>query len=106
MARKSHKKNKAKKNREIEYKKPVKEKIIDALDLPKDIVLDLPRMVLTGNRELYIENYRGIVEYTDTLIRLNTSANMIKVTGEGLNIKHIASEEITLSGKIKCMEFI
>ena len=87
-------------------KKSVSERITEILDLPKDIVLNLPRLVFTGNRELFIENYRGIVEYSDDVIRLNTSECMVKISGTELGIKNIATEEITLSGNIKKLEFI
>ncbi len=93
-------------NKPDENRKPVAERLTEVLDLPKDIVLNLPRLIFTGNRELFIENYRGIVEYSDTVIRLNTSECMIKITGGALGIKSIAAEEITLQGKIKTLEFI
>ena len=87
-------------------KLPLGERIAETLDLPKDILLNLPRLVFTGNRELFIENYRGIVEYSDTVIRLNTSECMLKISGVQLGIKHIAAEEIMLFGNIKRLEFI
>ena len=76
------------------------------LDLPKDIVLNLPKLIFTGNRELFVENYRGIVEYSDTVMRISTGESIIKVGGRGLGIKNIASEEITLCGEIKTLEFM
>lgn len=89
-----------------ENKKLLPERLTEALDLPKDIVLNLPRLIFTGNRELFIENYRGIVEYSDTVIRINTSECVIKITGTALGIKSIAAEEITLYGRLKTLEFI
>ncbi len=99
------KKKKEMRIKETEYKKSRAERIAEALDLPKDIVLNLPKLIFTGNRELFIENYQGIVEYSDTVIRLNTSECLLKVTGRGLGIKNIATEEITLCGEIKSLEF-
>lgn len=81
------------------------EKIIDALNLPKDVILELPKLIFTGNRELYVENYRGIIEYSDSVIRLNTNEYILKITGSRLGIKSIAEEEITLNGDIKSLEF-
>ncbi len=101
MVRKKHKIN----VKETEYTKSRAEKIADALDLPKELVFDLPKLIFTGSHELFIENYRGIVEYSDTVIRLNTSDCLLKITGRSLGIKNIASEEITLCGDIKSLEF-
>lgn len=91
--------------KETEYTRSRAEKIADALDLPKELVLNLPKLIFTGNRELFVENYQGIVEYSDTVIRLNTSECLLKITGRGLGIKNIATEEITLCGDIKTLEF-
>ena len=91
--------------KENEYAKSRAEKIVEALDLPKDLMLGLPKLIFTGTHELFIENYRGIVEYSDTVIRLNTSECPIKVSGRSLGIKNIAAEEITLCGNIKSLEF-
>ena len=91
--------------KQTDYTKSRAERIVEMLDLPKDIVLNLPKLIFTGNRELFVENYRGIVEYSDTVIRLNTGNCLIKVTGRALGIKNIAEEEITLCGEIKTLEF-
>ena len=44
--------------------------IADRLDLPKDIALGEIKVTLYGNCEAWIENYRGLLEYTDTRILL------------------------------------
>lgn len=91
--------------RETQYKKSRAERMAEIFDLPKDIVLDLPKMIFTGNRELYVENYRGIVEYSESVMRFNAGDYLVSVTGRGLGIKNIATEEITLCGDIRTLEF-
>ena len=91
--------------RTTEYKKSRTERLAEILDLPKDIVLGLPKMIFTGNHELYVENYRGIVEYSDTVMRFNAGDYLVTITGRALGIKNIATEEITLCGDIKTLEF-
>lgn len=86
-------------------KKKFRENISDIFDLPKDTFVDLPKIILTGNREIYVENYRGILEYTDSIIRLNIGANALKVCGEELDIRAIGEEDITLNGTISSIEF-
>ena len=49
--------------------------------MPKDVVLGVPVLSMLGREELYIENYRGILEYTEELIRVQTKKGQIKVTG-------------------------
>ena len=40
-------------------------RMADAANLPKDVVLGVPILTLTGHYEVNIENYRGILEYTE-----------------------------------------
>lgn len=83
----------------------IKQKISEALDLPKDIVLNLSRITITGNIAVFIENHKGIVEYKNDLIRINTSTGTLSVSGQGLLIKTILQDEICIEGKIKAIEF-
>ena len=57
-------------------------KIIDKIHIPKDVTMKLPLIRLLGNQELYIENYRGILEYTEKLIRIQTKFGKIIETFE------------------------
>ena len=42
----------------------------DKLHLPKDITQGAFILTAIGNNELYIENYKGILEYTTQCIRI------------------------------------
>ena len=86
-------------------KKTMGEKVADALELPKDILLNMPKFSVFGNKELVLENYKGVLEYTDTKVRLNTTQYILEVTGCELCIKNIATEMITVYGKISNIEF-
>ena len=55
----------------------IKEKMVSAMDLPKDVIQNASVITILGRNELCIENYRGIIEYTDTLIRVQTRAGQI-----------------------------
>lgn len=86
--------------------KDIKESMSDLLELPKDIMLDLPRVILLGNLQLYIENHKGIIEYSKNRIRVNTKNGILRITGKDLLIKTIVTEEIIICGSIDTMEFI
>lgn len=58
----------------------IKEKMVSAMDLPKDVIQNASVITILGRNELCIENYRGIIEYTDTLIRVQTRAGQIRGT--------------------------
>lgn len=78
----------------------------DALELPMDIALDIPKITVIGNMEINIANHRGIIEYNCDLIRINTKIGIVKVKGKDMVIKNILSEEITIIGIIESIEII
>jgi len=83
-----------------------KTNISEAFDMPLDISLDLPKISLVGNREAIISNHKGIIEYSDLLIRINSRIGIIKFLGENLEIRNILTEEIMIVGEIKRIEII
>ena len=46
-----------------------KENVVETLELPKDLMYGAILITATGRRELLVENYRGILEYTTECIR-------------------------------------
>lgn len=84
----------------------VKKSIAEALELPKDIILDVPKIIMIGNLQIYIENHKGILEYTDERIRINTKNNVLRIIGKNLILKNIVMEEIIIVGEINQVDFI
>lgn len=84
----------------------LKYNISETLELPKDIVLDLPKIVLIGNIQLNISNHKGIIEYSKETLRINSNAGVIKIEGSDLKLKTILSEEIIVNGTIDKIEII
>ena len=58
-------------------KEQIREKLASAASMPKDVVLGASVVTMLGRNEVSIENYRGIIEYTDTLIRVQTKSGQI-----------------------------
>jgi sporulation protein YqfC len=88
-----------------ENRKRVREKITELLELPKEIVLNIPRITMIGSSDMIVENYKGIIEYENERIRLNTGSGPIAVKGSKLEIREITSEDIIISGDIRSLEF-
>lgn len=83
----------------------IKSNFSEILELPKDIMLDLPKVTLIGNLQLYIENHKGIIEYGSLRIRVNTNAGILRILGKNMVIKTIVTEEIIIVGEIESVEF-
>ena len=67
--------------------------------------LSAPFMELNGNRELLIEGSRGVLEYTPSLIRVNTSDMMVTVSGRELDLRCISASALIIDGFITDIEF-
>ncbi len=83
----------------------LKNKIAEASGLPKDVVMGQPGVTVLGRMELNIENYRGIIEYTDTLIRVQTKAGQIRITGKNLSVDYYTNDDMKLTGRIEAIEY-
>ncbi len=80
--------------------------LADYLELPKDLMMDLPKIKLLGNIQLIIENHRGIMEYTKERIRVSTSLGELVIDGEGLVLRNIFPDEIAVDGKITSLTLV
>ncbi len=89
-----------------DFKKRLKRQMSDIMDIPSDIVMDLPKIVLVGDLQVFIENHRGIVEYTAESARVSVGEYEVAVTGEELLLRNILPDEICLEGRIKSVYFI
>lgn len=83
----------------------VKKSLAEILELPKDIILDIPKITMIGNLQIYIENHKGIIEYSNSLIRINTKNGILRIIGKNLLLKNIVIEEIVIVGEIHQLEF-
>lgn len=86
-------------------RKDLKNRITDAVNMPKDVILGVPLITVTGQTEAYIENYRGILEYTDKLIRIQTKIGRIHVVGKNLQIEYYTNDEMKIGGRISLIEY-
>jgi sporulation protein YqfC len=83
----------------------LKNRFSSVLDIPKDVMLDLPKLTVIGDMQIYIENHRGIIEYTSELVRLSTSLGQLSIKGEKLILRNISIEEIYIDGEIREIAF-
>ena len=74
------------------------------LEMPKEIYSDVPKITITGFDEIIIENYKGILEYEDFYIRINTSMGTININGFHLNLNQMTEDDIMVTGKIQSID--
>ena len=83
----------------------LKHKVAKIAELPEDVIMGIPVLTLLGNKEINVENYGGIIEYTEQLIRIKTKAGQIIVSGNNLYIDYYTNVEMKIQGNIISIEF-
>ena len=68
------------------------------------MLCDVPHFTLTDNREIRIENYKGILSKTEN--NLGAKNYKIKITGEELKITVITDEFIVIVGSVSALSFV
>lgn len=76
------------------------------MELPQDVMMDLPRITMIGQIHIYIENHRGLLAFSDKELRLLLKQGQLLIRGKAFVIKTILPEEILLEGKIDSVTYI
>lgn len=83
-----------------------KEQLADSLKLPKDLVLGASIITITGNKEAWVENYKGIIDYCDKMILLQGKNCQICFSGKNLSIDYYTNEDMKISGIIEQIQYL
>ena len=81
-----------------------KQKKKNFLEMPKEIISNIPKITIVGSNEMLIENYKGILEYEEFFVRVNTYIGIINVNGLNLNLNQITEDDIIITGKIDSID--
>lgn len=63
-------------------------------------------ITIAGEKEVTVENYRGIISYDPESVKINTQGRIVKVSGSFITLSHITDEIVSVSGQIDGVEFI
>ena len=83
----------------------ISEYISDVWGVPKEAVMNIAKITLSQNKEIYIEEHKGIKEYGEGLIRVALPKNILKLSGSALEIASIGVGFIRITGNIEKIEF-
>jgi len=85
--------------------KGFKQQVTEFLDLPGDIILNLPKVTLLGNLQLVVENHRGILKFSSGAIHISITGGELIICGRELKLRSVLAEEIFIEGEIKNIAF-
>ena len=79
--------------------------LMKPLEEPANAFLPPVRVELLGNRQAIVDGCRGIIEYSDSCIRLSTDRLILKFTGTGLTIKSLSDSGVIVEGTVLALEY-
>ena len=65
-----------------------------------------PIMEFISNREVMIEGVNGILEYDDSVVRLNSGRLIITFLGKQMSIKCLTASSLVITGCFTTVEFM
>ncbi len=75
------------------------EKFAEMLEMPKDLLSNCSKITSYNDNQVIVENYKGILEYTNEKIRIKTPGRILCLNGEKLFINAITENDILIEGK-------
>ena len=81
-----------------------KKKINDMLEIPKEVYSNTPNFIITGFEEMIIENYKGILEYEDFFVRINTFIGIVNIHGINLKLDKMTEDNLKITGRIETID--
>lgn len=100
-------KSRASKRKKTTTKLPGKltSNVVETFQVPKDLAFGAVIATITGQTEAHIENYRGIIEYTEDKIKLQTKTCKLEILGSKLYIEYYTNDEMKISGVIEHINY-
>ncbi|MDO4534261.1 MAG: sporulation protein YqfC [Clostridium perfringens] len=83
----------------------IKNIVTKELDLPIEVIDNIPKINIIGNSEITIENHKGILSFDKDNTRIKTNIGILDIQGEEIEIVFIGGSTITISGKFKALGY-
>lgn len=83
----------------------VKTKLAQKLNIPEDISDGLPIITITGKCEIYVENYKGIIEYNKNCIKIQTKVSRVTFFGKDLEIVYYTNVDMKITGEMETITY-
>ena len=74
------------------------------LEMTKEVYTNEPKITIIGFNEMIIENYKGILEYEEYYVKVNTYIGILNINGVNLKLEKMTEDELKIIGKIEKTE--
>lgn len=79
----------------------LKENLVRTMEIPQDLAYSEPVLILTGQRELSVENYKTIRKLCPDYIEIQTKNGFVEIHGKALRIPYYTEGELKVRGMIQ-----
>lgn len=86
-------------------KEEIRQQLSTALDMPVDIAGGAPRIVLTGNNGVLVENHNGIRAFDSEQVRIACIYGEIIIDGKNMRLEFLKKDEIEATGEIIAVSY-
>lgn len=80
-------------------------KILEATQIPCEVYDNTTRLTIKGRKEAYIENYKGLLEYTCERIAVQMNRGRVLFCGENLCVEYYAYDCMKIVGRIDVIQY-
>lgn len=77
-----------------------KERLAAGLELPGELAEGIPRLTMTGDREVLVENRSELLSYSAESVEVGCGRTRLRIIGEGLTLLAMDREKLLIAGKI------
>lgn len=82
-----------------------KEIIKEKIDYSINTLFNNPKINVNGNKEITIENHKGILFFEKNEVRIDSSLGILSIKGDRFEISYIGECTITISGIFNSVSF-
>lgn len=75
------------------------------LEIPPEVLVNVPRVEVVGHLQFRVENHRGIVSYAPHRVVLRIPDGQLVVVGRDLVIGWIDQGEVLVTGQVRSLVF-
>lgn len=79
-------------------------RLTQMLDMPRELDKKQTKVTIVSFDEILIENYKGIMEYEEFFVKVNTEIGIININGFNLNLEQMTDEDILVKGIINSID--
>jgi len=77
----------------------------EIFDLPAEVIMDQPLIMLVANKRLYIENHKGIALFQEDLIKVRVKDFFIIIKGFNFELERIEEDHLIIVGDFSIIDY-